>query len=213
MSLNVLQNRFLEKWHLAGGTNAAYRSMIDGRFSDHIISVVCKDGVGWVYDHVGERHNEANGVRLEGEVFNALPPCELEDRLELYANLTTGGRPVKVEEIGITGLSRRTWTSRVYVATKPPKGASAAVIGVCEWQDKCDVLDLAFISDLAERLCPPWIVEMFDAQDPTTMLTRAKILMMLAKGDFGEVPAADMVALSLAVTQLKNSMELKLSSE
>lgn len=213
MSLNVLQQGFLDEWRVAGGVHAPYQPVIHGQFSDHIISVVCKDGVGWVYDHVGERHNDANGVRLEGEVAKALPVEDLEDRLALYSKVSATGKPVKVEEIGITGLSRRSWTSRVYVATEPPPGASAAVVGVCEWLDTCAVLDTDFVSTLVERRCPPWIVEMFHAQDPATMRTRAKILTMISEGDFGTVPDSDLAQLSLAVTQLKNTMELELFPE
>jgi len=212
MPLNVLQSRSLESWRISGGTNASYDTMIDGRFSDHTISVVCKDGVGWVYDHVGQHHNEANGVRLEGELLHVLPCDELEDRLELYNDLTASGRPVKVEEIGITGLSRRTWTSRVYVATKPPLGATAAVVSVCQWQENHDFLDLGFVLGIVDRLCPPWIVDIFREQDPSTMQTRAKVLKMIANGDFGQMPAADTASISLALAQLKNTVELEVSS-
>ena len=83
MSVNVLQERFLESWQLAGGAAAGYHDLVYGQFTDHTISVVCREGVGWVYDHVGDRHNEANGVKLAGEVYNALPQLELEERLEL----------------------------------------------------------------------------------------------------------------------------------
>ncbi len=198
---------------MSGGVNAAYRPMIEDQFPKHTISVVCKDGVGWAYDHVGLHHNQANGVKLEGEVFKALPYGEIEDRLELYNNLTATGRPVKIEEIGITGLSRRTWTSRVYVATKPPEGASAAVVSVCQWHENCAVMDLGFVLEIIERTCPPWIVSIFEAQDPSTMQTRAKILEMIACGDFGQVPAADMVSISLALAQLKIRVELGVPSD
>lgn len=198
---------------MSGGINAAYDPMIQERFVDNTISVVCKDGVGWIFDHVGRDHNEANGVKLAGAVVNALPPDQLEDRFELYNDLTGSGRPVKIEEVGITGLSRRTWTSRVYVATKPPAGASAAVVSVCQWHDNSDAMDLRFIQDLIERICPPWIVDIFEAQDPSTMQTRVKILAMIATGDFGEVPAEDMVSISLALARLKIRVELESSSD
>lgn len=213
MPLSVLQSRFLEAWRMSGGVNAAYHPMMEERFPKHTISVVCKDGVGWAYDHVGLHHNQANGVKLEGEVFKALPYSEIEDRLELYNDLTATGRPVKVEEIGVTGLSRRTWTSRVYVATKPPEGASAAVVSVCQWHHNFDVMDLGFVLEIVERTCPPWIVSIFEAQDPSTMQTRAKILEMIANGDFGKVPAAEMVSLSRALAQLKIRVELEAAAD
>ena len=213
MSLNLLQSRFLEYWRLAGGVNASYDAMIGGEFSDHVISVICKDEVGWTFDHVGCNHIKANGFRLQGEVLRALPADEVEPRLRLYNSVSSKGRPVKVEEIGVSGLSQRTWTSRIFVGTAPPPGASAAVVSVCEWLDRCDVLDRDDIRDVVAHQCPPWIVDMFKAQDPSTLRTRGKILKMIANGDFGVLSASDLAPVSVAIADLKNSVELGISSD
>ncbi|MEM7057529.1 MAG: hypothetical protein AAF557_08065 [Pseudomonadota bacterium] len=207
-TLDALQERFLGTWRSVGGLAASYDSMVRGRFSEHVISVVRKEGIGWVYDHVGRKHNEANGIKLQGEVYNALPPADFEERLDLYTKLTTTSRPIKVEEIGVTGLSRRTWTSRIYVATKPPPGTSGAVVSICGWFDRCNVLELDFVLDIVDRFCPSWVSEIFQAHDPKTMQTRAKILQMISCGDFGRVSGSDLVSVSLASSHLRNSVEL-----
>ena len=124
------QNRFLERWLLAGGAHAKAEDVID---PDESVLYSAADGSGWQYLCASARHSDVLQTALSGYFQNHLSDRHFSFGSMQNDSVFRSGEACVFGWPGAIGAARGFWSERLVVPVQAPKGMSRAVVSHFSW--------------------------------------------------------------------------------
>ena len=125
------QNRFLDRWLLAGGSQARAEDLLDASGDSVLYSAA--DGSGWQYLRASERHASVLKMSLTGYFQNHLPDRHFSFGSMQNDSVCRSGEACLFGWPGAIGGARKYWSERLVVPVQPPKGMTRAVVSHFSW--------------------------------------------------------------------------------
>ena len=136
------QARFLDRWQLAGGAQAAAEELLQGA-GDESVLYSAADGSGWQYVQASAQHSTVLQTSLTGYFQNRLPARHLSFGAMQNDSVFRSGEACVFGWPGAIGAAQRLWSERLVVPVRPPQGMSRAVVSHFSWTETAPLSTLA----------------------------------------------------------------------